>query len=570
MNLFAITLVSDNIKIINTSSCPLIFEVVDSHSFMSGKFNQENNIIIDGYDLATYLFESAAHFSDHKIAENVFWFYSIEEIGDISIYYIQLKSFIFDNILSQIKEIPNKTVSKIEELKNISKDIFKIFNNINNIEYLYDGKTIYSIDLNYFSFILNKSISSINDLIDCSNFKLKTFSDIKIHLKEQGLVDKTFSHDSFFNYFKLTNYLFSDDPNEFYKWIIVYFYHLDSYISIDKKVKYKITSNLLGINELDRYNNFYENIVTIENYLSNIKIKNINFNKFKHLEFPIKDGLVQYEYNGSDTVTGRMYPTNLYKNQSLQTLSKEQKIILSADKNCTLIEFDYKSFEFDILCILAGIPIDKNVDPHIDIVKYLFGDDIISDDIEGFRITGKNINYSLIYGMRIEKIVDTLIDKFCNDEDKEEITKESMSQIRDFIQYKLENHWIIKAIKKVTDNILENNFNASNNLLTNYFGRFIRVEKFHAILNNFISSSASDYVYIKMRLIIDLLEKRKLNLKKNKIILQNHDSILLQLEDKIINETDAFETISTIMDADINGLIGRAKYQFGVNWGKLE
>jgi len=569
MNLFAITLVSDNIKIINTTSCPLILEVIDSESFINGEFNKDNNIIVDGFELAAYLFETAAIFSDHKIAENVYWYYSPDELNDLNLYYSNLKEFIFENILLPIKEYKRINVYKQEQLQEINGDIFKINNTKNNIQYLFDGKNIYTIDFNYFSFVLNKKITTIEELLPDSKINFIAYNDIKLNLKEQGLVDKSFNFNSFLDYFKFFDYKV-DDFNEYYKWLVVYFYFLRTYKSIDTNTTHYISSHVLGINNLNKYNNFYENIFIVENYFSNIKIKNINFNKFKDLEFPIQNGMVQYEYNGSDTVTGRIYPVNLNKNQSLQTLNKDQRIILNADKNCTLIEFDYKSFEFDILCLLSNIPITTELDPHIDIVKYLFGEEFILENKDSYRVLGKKINYSLIYGMNLDKIIDSIIDDFCNDEDKDEIKKSEMEQIRDFLKLKIEHHWIIKAIKCLTEKITNENFNVKNHLLKNYFGRFIRVEKRHALLNNYISSTASDFLYIKIRLIIDILEKRKVNLKKNKIILQNHDSILLQLEDKLINDTDIFETINTIMEADINGLIGRVKYEYGTNWGKLK
>lgn len=569
MNIFTITLISDKLKIINTNSCPIILEVVDSESFINGKFNKNNIILVDGFELAVELFQNNASFTNHSIAEDVYWFYSQDELESIDSYYSKLKEFIFDNIFTPIKNYVCTVVYDTNQLNEIGNNIFKINNTKNNIDYLFDGEKIYLIDYNYLSFITGNPKYNIENLNLPTTKNLKSFNDIRIRLKEQGLVDKHFNFSSYFDYFKFYNYK-TDDHNEFYKWLIIYFYHLSFYNSIDKNVIKLINSNILGIQNLNKYNNFYENIFIVENYFSNIKIKNINFNKFKELEFPIQDGMVQYEYNGSDTVTGRIYPINLNKNQSLQTLSKEQRVILNADKNCTFIEFDYKSFEFDILCHLSNITITDNFDPHIDVVEYLFGKDFIDDEINQYRQLGKKINYSLIYGMNLDKIIDSIVDEFCNDEDKAEIEKSYIEQIRDFLKLKIENHWIIKAIKELTDNIIKNNFNFSNLLLTNHFGRFIRVEKRHAILNNFISSTASDFLYLKIRLIIDLLSKKSVNLKKNKIILQNHDSILLQLENKLIEETDIFETIKEIMEADINGIIGRVRYEYGTNWGKLK
>ena len=53
---------------------------------------------------------------------------------------------------------------------------------------------------------------------------------------------------------------------------------------------------------------------------------------------------------------------------------------------------------------------------------------------------------------------------------------------------------------------------------------------------------------------------------QNKIILQNHDSILLQLSEKDIEGSNILETILEIMTRPIGGLKGRIEYKYGANW----
>jgi hypothetical protein len=156
--------------------------------------------------------------------------------------------------------------------------------------------------------------------------------------------------------------------------------------------------------------NVIYNIYIAENYLSNLKIKvdeeliesrleegsnSIleNIQKAINLE-----GFIIQKYNGSDKITGRIYATD--STFSVQTLSYTNKdIIIPYNRECLLIEFDYKYFEYNLLTQIANLPIVG--DPHSYLSNFLFGN---SD----FRSLCKGINYGLLYGKNLDKTIEEI------------------------------------------------------------------------------------------------------------------------------------------------------------------
>jgi DNA polymerase I-like protein with 3'-5' exonuclease and polymerase domains len=102
-----------------------------------------------------------------------------------------------------------------------------------------------------------------------------------------------------------------------------------------------------------------------------------------------------------------------------------------------------------------------------------------------------------------------------------------------------------------------------NSTIRNYFGRCIHFTKEHAILNNYIQSTAADFLNNKFVRLIGMLSG------PNKIILQNHDSILLQMSTDAIANTDLFERVIALFQEPISGIFGRIEYEYGKNWGEM-
>lgn len=306
----------------------------------------------------------------------------------------------------------------------------------------------------------------------------------------------------------------------------------------------------------------WDNLFLAENYFNDIQIYNLEQSPKYDFNFKKdEDGnyYVQYEYNASESLTGRMFPTNLQTYQPLQTLPKEDRYLLKAEKNCTLIEYDYKNFELKIIydtfknenysdTVTQIITMPE--DPHKEICELLKIDPIKN------RSFGKSINYAIVYGMSVEHLVDMILEKFnldkffvCNT-----ITSYPFYEISKTLKQKIKNKIVDINNKK---------------LIYTITGRLIKFEKEHAVLNNYIQSIASDILYKKIKDILEIFHINKLS-KKNKIILQNHDSLLLQIENSVIIKTDIVEQINKVMQEAMFCFSPKVEFKSGTNWGELK
>jgi DNA polymerase I-like protein with 3'-5' exonuclease and polymerase domains len=263
---------------------------------------------------------------------------------------------------------------------------------------------------------------------------------------------------------------------------------------------------------------------------------------------------VQYEYNASETATGRMFPVNQKGYQSLQTLPKESRGLLKAESGCMLIEYDYKNFELSLFQhfyekIISGGCISMDM-PHERIC------DLLGISPYQYRSFGKTINYAIIYGMNLSSLTTMICEKF---PEKEYINTRSI----------LKNYELYDAAETLSYELSKKIVESNGKLfIENGFGRGIKIEKEHALLNNYIQSSAADYVYKKICDILDLFEREKLP-SKNKLLLQNHDSILIQLETSIILKRIIPGKIHQIMISSVNNIACEVDMKSGEDWGTL-
>lgn len=320
-----------------------------------------------------------------------------------------------------------------------------------------------------------------------------------------------------------------------------------------------------------------------QKYFSNVDLyNNIDSSKYSDLNFPINKGTLVYEYQSVYTLTGRIYTKTDGKFTALQTLPKQKRDVVIAEPNCSLIEFDFSNFEFDILLQKVGFSFNKikDIDFHLEVIQDAIPP-VISEkflkfySVNEFRAIGKQVNYSITYGMVLDKAVeilkDTLEEKF-----KEKGIKKDLSQYQEFFRTKLLKNKYLSKILEFRDNFYQSKelfFDFStktsqSNLIYNHFRRVVKVEKSHALLNNYIQSTAADFINFKIKAIKDLLEKKKLN-NKNKMLLQNHDSILIQLTFDVLSNSNVFEQIIKILESSEADLFGRVKFGFGDNWKEL-
>lgn len=282
----------------------------------------------------------------------------------------------------------------------------------------------------------------------------------------------------------------------------------------------------------------------IETRLSSLKVK-VNVKKLEKSQddndflqsiySSVQDGYVIQKYNGTDKTTGRMYVKD--SSFSLQTLPEKLRDIIIAEKGCILLELDYDYFEYFLLSQFCDIPLTE--DPHLNMSRLVWNDD-------HHRSQGKAINYSVIYGQSIKKTVEKL-----DVDNKDEITE------------KLEE--VLLPIREFEDKLkLEYK---RNGFVLNHFGRAIYPEKEYALLNNYIQSTAADYFIIKLEKLFELLPQYDGD---NKIVLQNHDSVLLNLDLQTIENTSVVETITELLESPERNIYGKVSFNYGYDWKNLE
>jgi hypothetical protein len=286
----------------------------------------------------------------------------------------------------------------------------------------------------------------------------------------------------------------------------------------------------------------------VENLLSKIKIK-VNEERVKYLASnidniianniyeAIQEGYIIQHYNGTDKTTGRIYPKD--DGYSLQSLHKDYRDIVIAEKKCILCEFDYKYFEYYLLAQICNIPIQN--DPHEHLAIELFND-------KSMRQVCKTINYAILYNKNIDKVVDEIITEHSIQLSKKELKDKLLG--------------FIKPIKGFEEGLLKQY--DEKGFIVNYFCRKIKPTKRYACLNNYIQSTAADYLLIKLEKLFNYLKG------ENKLVLQIHDSIILNLSIEDINNSNLLEDIQTILTQEECGLTAQTGFKYGNNWKDLK
>lgn len=253
----------------------------------------------------------------------------------------------------------------------------------------------------------------------------------------------------------------------------------------------------------------------------------------------IDDGYIVQKYNGTNKITGRIFPYGT--GFSLQTLSNPIRDIIIAEEGCVLVEFDYKAFEYSILSQLCEM--NMVGDPHLFMSQLLFGDN-------EHRDIGKNLNYSLLYGKSISHILENVLIHTDLKISAEEL-KNKLTTILTPVQ---------ELQKRLEKELKENGY------FENYFGRRIYPEKSWACINNYFQSTAAEIFIIKLHKLFQLLSKYN---PINRIVLQSHDSVLLNLSLQTIEDTDIAAEIKTLLEEPENGITNQVHIKYGVNWRNL-
>lgn len=225
-----------------------------------------------------------------------------------------------------------------------------------------------------------------------------------------------------------------------------------------------------------------------------------------------KDYIIQ-EQQGSNKTTGRIFVKN--SEISVQTMSKNLlPIVKPKNSDYFLLDVDYRYFEFTIMCYLYNIEFEG--DPHLYLANLIFGD-------KNRRQEAKTINYAIIYGGNIDYILKT---------------NNAFDQ-----KGKLEELYLNKI--RVLEEELKEYYN-QNGHIVNYFGRRIYPKKETAILNNFISSTAADFLITKLYKLFNYLQNTN-----STIVFQKHDSILFNISK---DELDTKRQIEEILANEEKGI----------------
>lgn len=485
------------------------------------KYTNDKPILIVGFDKAYELYPFIT--LENKVisqSKQIFYSFSFQEAEDK--YKENLENFLqhcFQLFISSYKVIP---IVDINQFKDLRGDVF-----------FHETTTLITVTSNNKIYYFNKEIvtffnsSSLEILID----KLKGANVISW--------EKTIFIQS---YLKANNCYKSKEQIK---------------IEYSKIGDVDLYFGALCLDSLTNLNLFNKSVETwqrayeIETYLSSIKVR-VNEELLKNLASDeenavaqsiysnLNKGYIVQKYNGTDKITGRIFANK--SRFSIQTLTSNMKNIIVAEKDCLLVEFDYQYFEYTLLSQLCKFTL--TADPHLALSQLLFGD---SDH----RTIGKEINYSLLYGKSITSLLKDLYKQFEINIPEQEL-KEKLLEV-------------IKPMEELKERLIQEF--ETNGFILNYFNRNITPEKNYTCLNNYIQSTAADFFIIKLLKIRDLLGKYS---SLNKIVLQNHDSVLLNLTVDEIENTDLVKDIFSILRDTEDKLVAEVDMKYGLNWGNLK
>lgn len=460
----------------------------------------------------------------NKTIENdkVYWSFSAEETTKEK-YYEYINNFVKNLLESIIRKYNITVVNSLSDIPDFN-DGFCY--ETNNSITLTTGNIVYYLNkesCNYFKEECESKILNDKSLNVYAFSQFKSFQSLlKVnnqHLSEKQLIE-------------ILKPYFTTSQINLYLGMICY----DVYKRLDK-------SNLT---EIQIYNKEYE----IEEWLSGLKIKiDLDFlekelvkdedNKTLNSIYDdaIQTGYIIQRYNGTDKVTGRIFPYN--NSYSIQTLTRDLRQMIISEEGCSLVEIDYNHFEYSILSQLCDI--EYCSDPHLQTAIKVFGD-------ETKRKIGKEINYALLYGMNIDKLVNEL--------------SSTHSLNKEDLKHKLEQ--FTKPITELKLQ-LEKQFQEEG-FIYNFFGKKIYPKSQHTCLNNYVQSTAATIFINKLIKVRDfLLENTSI---KNFVVLQNHDSILLNIENSKLKSI--IKELQEILETSEKKLKNTVEVKTGNNWSDVK
>ena len=276
-----------------------------------------------------------------------------------------------------------------------------------------------------------------------------------------------------------------------------------------------------------------------------------------------KNNRLHTTFDQAGTSTGRISS----KDPNLQNIPKRTELgrnirrSFVAEKGFNLVSFDYSQIELRVTAILSGDQklkkaFQEGLDIHNAVASEVFNvglNEITSE----MRRQAKIINFGIIYGMGVNALRQNI---GCSREEAQMFYDEYFKDFNGVAEY----------LERVKKDVYEKGYTET------IFGRkrffpeikspieYIRKESERMAVNAPIQGSAADFIKIAMVEIDKILEEKKIK-EKARMILQIHDELLFEIEEKIINEIAPVivETMENVYKSDI---LIKANIFMGKNW----
>jgi len=288
--------------------------------------------------------------------------------------------------------------------------------------------------------------------------------------------------------------------------------------------------------DLSYLNNIYIPTESLFDYLCPAKINQQRYDQYVALDTtghassfaPNNKGYAaKVHYDRTSTITGRLKTTS---GPMLLHLSKVYRNLLESRFNGgVIISLDYKSLEPRVLLACCGtLPIEREGgrDIYGNIKTQLF-----QDNPKVTRDAVKRIVLAELYGAG----VDTIKDKLRGVED----ISATINEIRNYFQLdqlksKLYSEWV----------------NNSGKYITNFYGRRVRTDTPHTLVNHYIQSTAVDVAMLGFKNLLEYVEQLG-RLEDIVPLFVQHDALILDINP---NAFSLINGLAKVGGTDIKGL----------------
>ncbi len=283
------------------------------------------------------------------------------------------------------------------------------------------------------------------------------------------------------------------------------------------------------------------------------------------------DGRLRTTFIQAGSATGRMasHEPNLQNIPVKTELGRRIRDAFVADKGTKLVSFDYSQIELRLAAMLSEDPklleIFKNgEDIHAGVAMRVFG--VKQDEVtKGMRTKAKTINFGILYGMGVSALQKNLkVDR----KEAQEFYNQYFEQFAGLAGYLEQSKEFAKAHGyTVTMYGRKRFFEGIRSKLP-----FIRAQAERMAINAPIQGTQADIIKIAMVRIADFLKKKKLT-DEVKLVLQIHDEIIFEVEDKYVEplRVEVQRIMEEVMTPEqTKGVPVLTNSSVGESWGEMK